>query len=153
MALVDVLAGIDGILTGLTPTTQPGHAYIPFGADNPGSFEDAAMMRPRLFETIASGAPFDGDNISAADLGFASQNVAVRIGYPASMDRDRGRLQSLITEDLMAVYSALRNPSSWASFAHEITPESQTRLDEITSESGALVGYVATVDAVAEWET
>lgn len=153
MALAEVLAGIDGIMTGLAPTTQPGHAYIPFGADNPGSFEDAAMMRPRLFETVASGAPMDGDNISAADLGFHMQAVSVRIGYPAAMDRDRGRLQSLITQDLMAVLSALRNPSSWSSFAFEITPESQTRLDEITSESGALVGYVATVDAVAEWET
>lgn len=153
MALADVLSGIDGIVTGITPASQAGHAFIPFGADNPGSFEDAAMMRPRLFETVASGPVRDGDNISAADLGFATQVVSVRIGYPASMDRDRGRMQSMVSQDAMAVFVALRNPVSWSSFAFEITPELQTRLDEITSESGALVGYVATVDAVAEWET
>ena len=152
MALLDVLSGIDGIVAGLTPASQPGYPFVPFGGDNIGSFEDAAAMRPRLFETVASGAPFDGDNISAADLGFHRQSVSVRIGYPSEMDRDGGRLQSLMTADLMSVYSALRTPANWSSFAFELTPEVQTRVEEITGESGVIVGYVATVDAVAEWE-
>ena len=152
MALADVLTGIDGIVSGLTPASQSGYPFTAFAADNIGSFEDAAAMRPRLFEVVPSGGPRDGDNISAADLGYHMQAVSVRIGYPSEMERDAGRLQSLMTADLMAVYSALRNPTNWQAFAFEITPEVQTRVDEITGESGVIVGYVATVDAVAEWE-
>lgn len=152
MALADVIIGIEGIVSGLTPASHPGYPFTMFGSDNIGSFEDAAAMRPRLFEVVPSGGPRDGDNISAADLGFHHQVVSVRVGYPSEMERDMGRIHSLMTADLMAVYSAMRNPTNWTSFVFELTPEVQTRVDEIIGESGVIVGYVATVDAVAEWE-
>jgi hypothetical protein len=152
VALANVLAGLRGIVVDVTPPVAPTTRFVPMPPDAFDALDDWAGVRARSFDVAPVGAPFAGDHISAARLGYQSQRVAIRVAYPADMLRDRWQVASAATADAAAIYDAVRDPALWGSFALEVTPDVETQVQEIIGADGRSVALVAIVEAVAEWE-
>ena len=150
MGLGDILAGVAGIVTGVTPTTAATYRFVRHQPQSRGLL--VASTRTRTFDVLA-GAPLESDRTSDGTVTHQVHDVAVQVVYPLAAWRSRDEMGEAMAEDTAALCGALRPPSAWSTFASELyVLGNQVGRDEVIGTDGEPVSIIITIPLIAHAE-
>lgn len=154
MDLGSVIAGVAGIISGLTPGVLPGNPFARFAIESPAGLDETAALTVRAFDVAPVGAPFEGPGISASGApGTLRQELAVRVCYWRGGFQSTPAHANAIAKDAGQMIGALRNPANWASFATNLFPDgSRLGRAEMFDDGGSSIGAILELRVIAEWE-
>lgn len=151
MGLSEVLNGVAGIISALTPSVQAGVPFTRRAVETPVGIDEIAFMVARAFEVIPIGAVYEGPMVRLPSAAYVRHNCAVRVCYARAAFRSETERADAMARDGAAILGALRNATNWASYAHYITPEQPERAEAIGN-GGESIGSILQVQFLAEWE-
>lgn len=152
MALAEILDGLRGLIAAATPGYAPGEAFTLRPLEDREPIELRAAECNRLVEVVPV-ALFEGPNITGGDMRFQSSGVEVRVTYAMASWTQASEPVIAASSDVKAIIDATRAPSTWSTFAFEVTPDANAvRLDPIDGETAGPVAYILTIPYVVEWE-
>ena len=144
MSIIAAIEGIAAAINALTPSVDVGIPYRRHPPESRASLLTAGAPS-RVFE-VAAGAPVLSDRTNDGTATHYAYEAEVRVVYALAAWRSRDALAAAMASDVAVISAALRAPSAWSGFAHELyARDDRVARDDLTNDDGETAGYIVTL--------
>ena len=150
MGLAEAIAGLVAVVEGVTPPTAATYRFTRHPPQSRGLLY--ASTRTRTFD-VGIGAPRESDRTTDGTVDYLVADMVVEVVYPLAAWRSRDELHAAMSGDAAALTSAIRPPSAWSTWAHELyVLGGDVGRDEVAGTDGEPVAYVLSIPLTVHTE-